>query len=181
MIRLTRGWFCSARAAPLEAGAVVTLRETRSMFHSSLLRSPAGAHRRSQSRRPASTTSKRSRISCGESTASRAKDAAVRASRHPRPLPCPAAAMSSSEDVASLDQAVGYDDQVNKPDSDCRQVQEGLLWSRDWQTLAKRGLCRLVAVVRANSLANQAPKGRRQVTWVAPSAGGAAPHNSAAV
>jgi len=64
--------------------------------------------------------------------------------------------------MASLDQAVGHDDQVNKPDSDCRQVQEGLLWSRDWQTLAKRGLCRLVAVVRANSLANQAPKGRRQ-------------------
>jgi hypothetical protein len=48
----------SARAEPLEAGAVVTLRETtvlellarlRGMFRSSLLRSPAGAYRRSQS------------------------------------------------------------------------------------------------------------------------------------
>jgi hypothetical protein len=32
----------------LKAGAVVTLRETKSVFRSSLLRSPAGAHRRSQ-------------------------------------------------------------------------------------------------------------------------------------
>jgi hypothetical protein len=38
----------SARAAPREAGADVTLRETRSVFSSSLLRSPAGAYRRSQ-------------------------------------------------------------------------------------------------------------------------------------
>jgi hypothetical protein len=39
----------SARAAPQEAGAVVALRETESVFRSSLLRSPAGAYRRSQS------------------------------------------------------------------------------------------------------------------------------------
>ena len=36
-------WCFSARAAPSDAGAVVTLRETRRMFRSSLLRSPARA------------------------------------------------------------------------------------------------------------------------------------------
>ncbi len=38
----------SARAAPREAGVVVTLRETKSMLRLSLLRPPAGAYRRSQ-------------------------------------------------------------------------------------------------------------------------------------
>ena len=44
-----RSFLYSARAAPLEAGAVVTLRETKRVFRSSFLRSPAGASRRSQS------------------------------------------------------------------------------------------------------------------------------------
>jgi len=38
----------SARAAHLEAGVVVTPRETKRVFRSSFLRSPAGAYRRSQ-------------------------------------------------------------------------------------------------------------------------------------
>jgi len=55
--RLTAGWPFSARAAPMQAGAVVTLRETTvldllaplaGVFRSSFLRSPAGAYRRSQ-------------------------------------------------------------------------------------------------------------------------------------
>ena len=54
--------------------------------------------------------------------------------------------------MASLDQAVGHDDQVNKPDSDCRQVQEGLLWSRDRQALAEGGSPSLTAIVRADRL-----------------------------
>jgi hypothetical protein len=64
--------------------------------------------------------------------------------------------------MASLDQAVGHNDQVNKSDADCREVQESLHRSRDGQALAKRGLCRILAIVRSNSLANQAPTGRRQ-------------------
>jgi hypothetical protein len=43
--------FRPARAAPRAAGAVVALRETRRMFRSSFLRSPAGAYRRSQTLR----------------------------------------------------------------------------------------------------------------------------------
>ena len=59
--------------------------------------------------------------------------------------------------MTSLDQAVCHDDQVDKPDPDPGQVQEGLFRSLDAQPLAKGDLCRVIAVMRANSLAHEAP------------------------
>jgi hypothetical protein len=83
--------------------------------------------------------------------------------------------------MPGLDHAVGYDHEVHKRNADRREVLECLLWSRDRQTLAKRGLRRLLAVVRADSPAYLTSTRDGNVTCVAPSGGGAAPHNSAAV
>ena len=42
--------------------------------------------------------------------------------------------------MTGLDHAVGYDDEVDKPDAGSSEIQESLLRGRDGQALAKRGL-----------------------------------------
>ena len=64
--------------------------------------------------------------------------------------------------MASLDQAVRDDDQINQPDAHRRKVQESLRWRGDRHALATRDLRWMPAVMRANASANQSPTGGGQ-------------------
>ena len=59
--------------------------------------------------------------------------------------------------MASLDQAVRDDDQIDQPDAHRRKVQESLRW-RGY----RRDLRWMPAVMRANASANQSPTGGGQ-------------------
>jgi len=58
--------------------------------------------------------------------------------------------------MACSDHAVGHYDEIDESDANRGKVQEGLLWRRDGQALAKRGLRGIFPIVRLHSLANQA-------------------------